>query len=51
MTDKTTFTLEGIEMLRRTVKPMSGARTTGRIYLPAQYVGKRVAIVVLDGDE
>lgn len=51
MTDKTIFQVEGYEMFRRTVIPMSSNRSTGRIYLPARYVGKRVAIVVLDGDE
>lgn len=51
MTGKIIFPVAGYEMFRRVVKPMSGNRGTGRIYLPARYVGKRVAIVVLDGDE
>ena len=43
--DTTRFSLDGIEMLKKTVKPRG---TAGGIYVPYWWIGRRVAIILLN---
>lgn len=41
-----TFTVEGQNYLEKTVSKQSN--TTGKIYLPGAWIGRRVAVILLD---
>jgi putative transposon-encoded protein len=42
----TTFTIEGEQLIKKTV---SDGGTSGRTYVPNKWVGREVAIVLLEG--
>ena len=41
----TTFTIEGEELIK---KKVADGGTSGRVYVPKKWVGKKVAIVLLE---
>lgn len=45
--NKTTFTIEGFEMLEKVV-PKDAASYSSRIYVPQKWQGKKIAIVRLE---
>lgn len=45
---KTEITLTGSEMIE---KPVKKSGNSGRVYLPIEWVGKKVKIILLDDEE